>query len=361
MKSAFETAAPTPAHTEHRALARVLYMFATIQLVWVFHTRMPSFLHLQKYENGLDVTPCQTRVLMMLLLRWAHRNPFLIRLADLFSTITPIYRTHVVPESFIFAIADTLGIVVAGWVATRIYEAASKSRLLTPYIYPLVLIFCAVQYVLVALHAYRFYYDLPSLGFFAAGLYLIYFRRHPLLFAALFLVATVNRETTLLLLLFYVLAAVTEGNASDWSRLYAPRTLAVVVPLGMYWIACHIFLGRLYSHNHFAWIPAWKINSVLLAWPPAWPQLLAVGGYSILPVLLYRRLVTDRTLRIWLWTLPAWFAIIFIYGIVVEIRLYGELIPYFACMAAIVIEQTMLVRLTRQGWQPAEPQPVQAE
>ncbi len=340
---------PASAMGKHLGLARALYMFATVQVVWAYHNRVPPYLHLQRYENGLEVTPCQTRILMMLMLRWAHRNPFLIYFADLFSKHTPIYRSQVSPESIVLAIVDTAGILVAGWVATRIYEAASERRLLTPYVYLLVLIFCVAQYVLVTLHAFRFYYDLPSLGFFAACLYLIYFRKHPLSFAALFIVATLNRETTLLLLLFFALAAVTEGSSVDWSRSYAPRTLAVIVPLAICWTGWHIFVNRLYAHNHFAYIPALEINSVLLAWPPAWPQLLAAGCYSILPILLYRRLVRDPTLRIWLWTLPAWFGIIFLYGIIVEIRLYGELIPYLACMAALIIEQAILGRLTEHG------------
>jgi hypothetical protein len=335
------------AKREYRTVVRVLHLLATIQLVWAYHSRVPPYLHLEKYENGLDVMPCQTRVLMMLVLRWAHRNPVLIYLADLLSRSNRIYRAHIYPESFVFAITDTMGIVIAGWVATRIYEAASERRLLTKYIYPLVLVFCAASYVLVALHAVRFYYDLPSLGFFAVGLYLIYFRKHPLLFAALFIVATINRETTLLLLLFFVLAAVTEGRIVDWKRSYAPRTISVVVPLAICWTGWHIFVNRLYAQNHFAWIPASKINFVLLIWPPAWPQLLAAGCYSILPVLLYRGYIKDPTLRIWLWTLPAWFGLMFFYAIIVEPRLYGELIPYLACVAALLAEQSILARFQR--------------
>jgi hypothetical protein len=301
---------------------------------------------LDRYENGLEVTPCQTRVLMMWLLRWAHHSSFLIRLADLCSRFTPVYRSHIVPETFVLAITDTAGVMLAGWVATRIYDAASDRRLLTPFIYPLVLIFCAVTYVLVALHPRSFYYDLPSLGFFALGLYLIYFRKHPLWFAGLFVVATLNRETTLLLLLFFVFAAMTETGVVDWRRAYAPRTLAVVIPLALYWLAWHVAVNRLFAQNHAAWIPAYKINMVLLAWPPAWPQLFAAGAYTVLPVVLYRQHVRDATLRLWLWTLPAWFGLMFLYGIIDESRLYGELIPYLACMSALIAEQVILARTT---------------
>ena len=166
MKFAIQ-AEPTVPHRRHHAVAWIVYTLATIQLVWAYHSRVPPYLHLDRYENGLEVTPCQTRVLMMWLLRWAHHNDFLIRMAELLSRYTPIYRSHITSETFVLAITDTAGIVVAGWVATRIYEAASERRLLSAYIYPLVLVLCAATYVLVSLHARSFYYDLPSLGFFA--------------------------------------------------------------------------------------------------------------------------------------------------------------------------------------------------
>ena len=354
MKSALENGAVS-AKGEHRALARVLHMLATIQLAWAYHSRVPSYLHLEKYESGLEVTPCQTRILMMLVLRWAHRNPFLVYLADWLSRAVPVYHAHIFPESLVLAITDTTSIAVAGWVATRIYEAASKRRLLTAYVYPLVLVFCAASYVLLALHPYRFYYDLPSLGFFAIGLYLIYFRKHSLLFAALFVVATLNRETTLLLLLLFLLAAATEGATVDWSRCYAPRKIAVVAPLAIYWIGWHLFVSRIFSHNHFAWIPARAINSVLLAWPPAWPQMLAAGCYSILPIILNRTLIRDPTLRIWLWILPVWSGIMFFYALLVEPRLYGELIPYLACLSALLAEQSILARVKKTGSSLASP------
>jgi hypothetical protein len=335
-------------------VAWIVYTLATIQLVWAYHSRVPPYLHLDRYENGLEVTPCQTRVMMMWLLRWAHHNAFLIHLANLLSSFTPVYRSHITPETLVFAVTDTAGIVVAGWVATRIYDAASERRLLTIFMYPLVLVLCAVTYVVVSLHPRSFYYDLPSLGFFGVGLYLIYFRKHAMWFAALFLVATLNRETTLLLLLFFVLAAMTESGKVEWRRGYSPRTLAVVVPLAICWVAWHMYVNRLYSHNPTVWIPALKINLVLLAWPPAWPQFFAAGGYTILPIVLYRKRVQDPTLRLWLWTLPAWFGLMLLYAIMVESRLYGELIPYLACMGALIAEQSILARM-KTDVEPREP------
>jgi hypothetical protein len=62
----------------------------------------------------------------------------------------------------------------------------------------------------------------------------------------------------------------------------------------------------------------------------------------------------------WLWTLPAWFGLMFLYGIIVEGRLYGELIPYLACMSALIAEESILAR-TAIHTQPSEPARIFAE
>ena len=43
-----------------------------------------------------------------------------------------------------------------------------------------------------------------------------------------------------------------------------------------------------------------------------------------------------------------------LYAIMVESRLYGELIPYLACMGALIAEQSILARIGIDA-QPSEP------
>lgn len=335
---------------EQYLMILLLYLLATIQFVWYYQSKVPSYLHVFSYEQGKERTPFQARILMMLVLRWAHRNVFLIHVAQFLSTVTPIYRSVILPESLVQATLNLLSMVVCGWVATQIYRHSSPYKLLTPYVYPLVLVMAVTTYVLHAVADFRFYYDLPSLGFFSFGLYLIYFRKPAAWFAALFLVATINRETTLLLLVFYALAAAEERGRMKLKKLYKIEVLGVLVPLLIYWTAWHIIVGRMFAHNHLEWIRHYAVNAVLLAWPPVWPQLLGTGCYVVPLIVLYRSYVTDSTLRLWLWALPAWFGVMFIYGILNETRIYGELIPYLTCMAMLIAEEAIVRHLRRQGW-----------
>lgn len=338
----------------------VLYLFATIQIVLFYLLRVPSSLHRMHYENGLSRMPFQGRVMMMFLLRWAHQNQFLIDVADYLARVVPWLRPQGSPEFIVQFVVDTASILFTGFVATSIYRAASRERLLTAGIYPLVLVGCIPTYLLHVTQFLRFYYDFPSLAFFSAGIYLIYFRRSPAVFALLFMVGTMNRETTLFLLLFYLLANAQTNGRLDWRLGTRPRVWGVLLPLGLFWATWHVWIGWTFRHNPSAFSWRCALNAVTLFWPPAWPQLLSLGGYLLPVIFMFRKSIADPTLRVWLWTIPAWLAVMFFYGMWIESRILGELIPYLACLTALIAEQAIIDRLQSRPPQPGGPSPVPA-
>ena len=58
-----------------------------------------------------------------------------------------------------------------------------------------------------------------------------------------------------------------------------------------------------------------------------------------------RRRIVDHQLKAWLWILPFWFIFMFVFGILIETRVYGELIPYIVCITALIIEQGLVANL----------------
>ena len=186
---------------------------------------------------------------------------------------------------------------------------------------------------------------MPSLAFFACAMYLLYFRRHWALFAALFLVATVNRETTLLLLPLYMISWAVEDGRLRWRALFRSRTLAVVLPLAAAWIGWQLFVRHAFAHNTSEFYPRldWNVKSLLV--PQAWPQLLSACGYLLLFVVALRRRIHDSVLRAWLWLLPIWCVFMFAFGILIETRVFGELIPFLVCTATLIGEQLLLARV----------------
>jgi hypothetical protein len=209
----------------------------------------------------------------------------------------------------------------------------------------LVLILCVATYVLHTIQNFRFIYDLPSLAFVSLALYVLYFRKPLRWFVAIFLVATINRETTLLLLAFFLLDRAVEKGRLDWHRLYAWSELRIVLPLAAFWGAWQIWIHHLFAHSRSEMYSRMPQNLSFFVLPQAWPQMLGGCCYLLPIVVLFRRDLRDPRLRAWLWVLPAWFGFMFVYGILIETRIFGELIPFVAVAGALMAETVIIRRI----------------
>jgi hypothetical protein len=322
-----------------------LYGLATVQFVWCYLWLVRPYVQTVWYEHGEERMPFQGRLLMMYPMRWSHTNAPLVWLSSWLSHYIFWFPRVVSPEVLTQAAISLVCIGITGWAATRIYEAASERKLLTPLIYPLVLILCVATYVLHTIQNFRFIYDLPSLAFFSLALYVLYFRKPLRWFVAIFLVATINRETTLLLLAFFLLdRAVVKGHF-DWHRLYAWSELRIVLPLAAFWGAWQIWIHHVFAHSRSEMYSRMPQNLSFFVLPQAWPQMLGGCCYLLPIVVLFRRDLRDPRLRAWLWVLPAWFGFMFVYGILIETRIFGELIPYVAVAGALMGETVLARRI----------------
>lgn len=327
-----------------RFVLPLIYLLASFHIVWFYINRVPSYLVLDRYEAGLERMPFQARLLMEFPLRWAHASPALGALAAGITAINLWIPRGVHPEDFVEAAIDGISVVVAGLVATDLYRAHSRPRLLTPYIYPLVLVMVAGTYCLGSINFYRYIYDLPSLGLFSAGLYLIFRRHHPALFALLFIIATINRETSLFLLYFFLASSCVIAEKIEWRRALSWRSGGTATLLGFFWLA-----WRIWTKRHFMGLPVEPgpgpfVNFACLILPLTWPQLAGIAAYTLPALVLFRSELRSTELRAWLWVFPFWFACMMYFGNLVETRVFGELIPLFACTSALLAEQRLLRR-----------------
>ncbi len=321
------------------------YLLATIQIAWCYLWLTRPYVNTLLYERGLERMPFQGRCLMMLPLRLAHSSTAL-RFAGKFFAVSHFwFPRSVQPEVLTQGVINVGCLALTGYLTTRIYQASSQRGLLTPFIYPLVLMAFASTYVLHTVQNFRFTYDLPSLALFTTGLYLIWFRRHWGWFAALFVVATINRETVLMLLPLYLIDEALRGNRIDWRCLLQRRSLVLVVPLGLFWIGWETFIRHHFAQNRSEFYPRlnWNIKSVLL--PHAWPQMLSACGYLLPFVVIMRGWLPSARLRAWLWLFPLWIAFMFSYGILIETRVFGELIPIAVCGSTLIFEELLLARM----------------
>jgi hypothetical protein len=332
----------------NRVTVLVLNILATIQFIWFYLSRVPSCLDLLSYETWRERTPFQYRLLMVYPLRWAHHDAVLAALAGQLTRLSGWFPSPVHPEGILEAVIDLICVGTAGIVARRIYEAASHTGVLAALVYPLTLAMAAITYAMLTIHHLRFVYDLPSLALFSLGLYLIYFRYHPSWFVALFVVATLNRETSLFLLVIYAIdCSITAEGRMDWRKVLMPRFMAVLAFLSAYWLAWHFWVVRRFAANPVEDTGhRLLLNLGVIMVPLSWPQVLALGCYLVPSLILNRSLVPSPRLRAWYWVLPLWFIFMMRYGLITEIRLFGELIPYFACLAALICEGKILRVMT---------------
>lgn len=328
-----------------RLLLLAVYVLATVQFAWCYLWLTRPYVNTALYEQGLERMPFQGRSMMMAPMRWAHSSDLLHTLAQPFSLSRFWFPRPVAPEVLVQATINVFCLLLTGYLTTRIYQASSRRRLLTPMVYPLLLVVCGATYIMHTVQNFRFIYDLPSLAFFSVAMYLMYFRRHPGLFVALFLIATINRETTLLLLPLYMINEAVSDGETRWSNALRPRTLAVVIPLAAAWIGWQIFIRHVFASNPSEFYPRfnWNVKSLLV--PQAWPQLLSACAYLMLFVVVMRRRIADPRLKAWLWILPIWFVFMFSFGILIETRIFGELIPFVVCATALISEEIILRRL----------------
>jgi hypothetical protein len=357
-----------------------LYLLMTVQFVGCYLFLARPYINLDRFGRGYERLPFQTRLMLAPLFRWAQNSPHMIQYASRLSLNDYFFPRGIGPAGIVQLWLDLPCVIVAGWATVQIYRAASRRQLLGWLVYPLFLVLCTVTYILHVVQNFRFIYDMPSLMFFSLGLYLIYFRKPLTLLVALFAVATWNRETTLLLIPFFLLSAcvrgrsvvpktrfieaadgedrvhalrvVSEGSGTarfSWRRLLRLQVAVPAILMLAYWAAWHVFVFHLFRHNASEYYPRISFNWQCLRRLRYYPQLFSAGGFLLPFLFLLRRRVRDIQLQVWLWMIPCWYAVMAVWGILVETRVFGELLPVITCAGVLIAEETLAAAMLRSA------------
>jgi hypothetical protein len=321
----------------HLALI-AFYVLAAVQFVGSYIYLEWDYVDVRLWERGYAHLPFQTRLLLAPLYQWFAAQPWAIRTASRFARDnTYFFPRGLTPEMMLEFFLGIACVLFSGWVAVRIYAGATRRNVLRSLVFPLFLVLCTLTYIVHTVQNFRFVYDMPSLAFFSLGFYLIYTRKPVLWFILLFAVATLNRETTLLLLPFWVLSqSLDENGRLAWRRMIRWQVLVVVLPLGLYWIAWHHLVYGIFSTNPSEYYSRLSLNLKCFTRIRYWPQLASAFAF-LWPV-------TDPQLKAWLWLLPVWYAVMMVWAVLTETRVFGELMPILAPMAALIAEEALLLR-----------------
>lgn len=364
-----------------RAALLWLYVLMTVQFVGCYLFLGFPYIDIDRFTQGYERLPFQSRLLLAPLFRWAQHSAWMVHYASRLAMNGYFFPQGIGPAEVLEFYLDIPCVLIAGWVAVQIYRASSRRQLLGWLVYPLFLVLCAVSYILHTVQNFMFMYDMPSLAFFAVGLYLIYFRKSRVLLVAVFAVATLNRETTLLLIPFYVLseclqrktgrsgpqigsAAAAAGGAArrpalvcaelkaarfEWRRAFRPEVAITAGLMLTYWAVWHVFIFHLFRHNASEYYPRAVFNLYCFRRLRYYPQLFSACGYLLPFLFIFRKNIRDAQLRLWMWMIPVWYALMFTWGILVETRVFGELLPFIACVGTLIAEERMAAAVGRHS------------
>ena len=194
--------------------------------------------------------------------------------------------------------------------------------------------------------SYGFYaipYDLPSLAFFSAGIWLVVAKRNILLIP-LFVLGTLNRETFIFITLFLLLY--TACAAREQRRPILPALRPTLPYAGLQivaWIAIRIWLMRRFAHNTGAvakhgFILQLGGNLRSVVNPFQWPALVNLAALFVLPMLLGWPWITNRAFaKATAVILVLWTAGMLVVGVFLEVRVFTELISFVAPCLAMAI------------------------
>ncbi len=331
-----------------RAGLLLLAVLAAVQFVGSYIYLEFPWVDLHLWESGSERLPFQTRLLLAPVYQafdnWSWAQNYAAQLSKNTYFFPPPRGVH--PGLLLEFAIGVVCVLISGWVAVRIYDRATRRGILRPLVYPIFLGLCVLLYIVHTVQNFRYVYDMPSLLVFALGFYAIYFRKPLGWFVLLFALGTLNRETTLLLLPFWALAQVLgpEGRIR-WQALAGRAVLLPVALMGAYWAVWHLWVFHLFGANPSEYGPRFLFNMHCFLRLRYWPQLAAAFGFLWPFLILYRKQVRDPLLRAWLMVLPVWYAFMLIWAIVTETRVFGELVPILAPIAALIAEEVFAARV----------------
>jgi hypothetical protein len=293
------------------------------------------FLNLNDYVQGKAPLPYQYRILMAWVLREGLRIPLLAAVSAHF--LGPLRD----PRLLILFATSWLSlfgsVLLTRGSLLRLTDNESYSR----WASLLVVYMAYFQFPLVFGLDFLLPYDLPSLFFFCGCLYCVISRRMTF-FYMFFVLGTFNRETICMATLFLLI-----WRWPDKDRRQIVGLSGHVLAQAAIWVAIKLYLHHRFSGNLAETAGAslyYKLSYNLhaIVKPQQWPVLLSVFGFTLPLVLAWRKWMKNAAMEREIYLLPVWFVVMMLVGVIIEIRIFSELISYMALAVGLIVYHRFL-------------------
>lgn len=309
-------------------------------------TNTKAWVSIADYTAGNASLPFQYRALTSWILRILIKVPGIRELAH--AQPAPFDQPEILALTFL----NFAGVMLATDLTRRsnsLYISDRNQAAVLAFCLPISLYF---SYVALA-NTYRlsFVYDIPNVAIYATSVYAILGRRH-FFFYLTFFVATLNRETSIFLLIIFFLYNF-RSTRGELLRVGVHCLTLLVI-----WLAVKGFLAWLYAENSpepgtlAGGMFMWQLGANLEFWfnPKYWPGLLSILGFLWIAVLAGWKYISNPDLKRTLWVTVFWFAGMFLVSLMTEVRQFGELTTLFSVVTAVIIHNYFF-----QGQTPKRP------
>jgi hypothetical protein len=302
----------------------------------VYIQNSQPFLDLDQYMGGTAKLPYQSRVLMAWVLRYGLRIPHLAALSARLSSNLRDPRLCIL---FATSWASLLGSVL---FTRKSLFCLTQNEPYSRWASLLVVYMAYFQFPLSFGLNFLLPYDLPSLFFFSACVYCV-ISRQMALFYLFFVVGTLNRETICMAAVFLLLWRWREGKGGGH-----------IFVLAAVWILIKFYLHHLFAGNQgeigsdsFYYKLGYNLRTIVK--PQQWPVLLSVFGFTLPLVLVYRRWMKNAATERGIYLLAAWFVAMMLVGVIIEIRIFSELISYMSLAVGLIVYHRFLADPSQPG------------
>ena len=295
-----------------------------------------QYLDLVAFAHGHERTPYQYRVLTAWAMRPLAEAPDAARLA----AMTPLKSPYVLAETLLAFVA-LLGAVLA---TRRSLEALLGDPLFAAWASLLVVLMAHFQFGLPYGLTYALPYDLPSLLFFCLAMLGIVTRNRPVFYVA-FALGTLTRETMLLMAVPFAVWELLDVRGvrreEGWRSLLPHLVAQVAIWGGLKYLVSQSLAGRPPNSQDSGLLEIHLVgNLVSILKPYQWPLMLSLFGFALPFLFANRQRIRDARLRTTLAVLlPLWGVAMLAVGVVVEIRVFGEMISVVALGVAAIVHQ----------------------
>jgi hypothetical protein len=313
----------------HLSKIGVLQLVIGLHFALTYCTATAPFLDLKQYFGYEANMPFQGRVLVAMLFNgitaW-HALP----------TLHGSVGKALPPEYFLYFFTTTLVSVVLVLVLFRdILIRGEKFKPVTADVAVFALLGCLYfNYVVGYEFKYFLPYDMPSVAMWATVLWLSY-RRHILILLVAFVLATVNRETVI------ILAPCVTAIFYWRHKMALSRAVLLGATMLVIWVLAKlalykVFQGNPHDGNGLAVMTLWK-NAHLISNPAHWPQILSSWAFLSIPFAMHWHHITDPCQRVFKWVVVCMLGILLVTGILIETRIFGELsLLVVLCLAGVL-------------------------